>query len=122
MSYGKEPIGPAEIERLQREWDERARKTQAAAAQALERLCQLAETRDSGQAKRVANFLASTYDGQAFPYDLFELRMVDVEIGDDMLTCLDCLRWGKLDLFKLLPDGERRIQAICEAWNLQWPD
>lgn len=122
MSYGNGPIGPSEIDRLQREWDDRARKVQVEAAHAYARLLKLAETGDSGQARRVANFLASTYNGQAFPYDPFELRTVDVAIGDDMLVCLDCLRWGKLDLFKLLPDGERRIQAMCEAWGFRWPD
>ena len=37
----------------------------------------------------------------------------------DMLSCLDALRWGKSDLYKLLPDGERRIQARCQVWRLE---
>jgi hypothetical protein len=110
-----------EIERQQREWDERARVAQAAAAQAFGRLLDLAERRDSGQIRRVAQFLASTYNGEAFPFDLFELRAVDVAISDDMLTCLDALRWGKADLYKLVPDGDRRVRAVIDAWGLQWP-
>lgn len=77
--------------------------------------------RDSGQIRRVAQFIASTYDGQTFPYDLFELRALDVEISDDMLLCLDALRWGKADLYKLVPDGERRVQEICANWGFTWP-
>jgi hypothetical protein len=57
----------------------------------------LAEERDSGQIVRVARFLAATYNGQAFPLDVFERRAVDVAIGDDMLQCLDALRWAGRD-------------------------
>lgn len=112
----------AEIERHEREWAERAQKAQAAAAQAYERLLSLAERSDSGQGRRVAYFVAATFDGQAFPLDLFELRAVDVAIGDDMLICLDALRWGKADLYKLVPDGHDRILRMCEAWNIKWPE
>ena len=103
-------------------WKQRAQEAQAAAAQAYARLLVLAETRDSGQIRRVAQFIASTYDGATFPFDLFELRTVDVAIADDMLVCLDALRWGKADLFKLVPDGERRVRAVCAAWGFNWPE
>jgi hypothetical protein len=111
----------SDIDRQDREWAERALKAQAAASQAYERLLYLAEKSDSGQARRIAYFVASTFDGQAFPLDLFELRAVDVAIGDDMLTCLDALRWGKADLYKLVPDGHARILRMCEAWGIKWP-
>ena len=112
---------PEELDDLQ-EWARRAGLAQAAAAQAYARLLNLAETRDSGQIRRVAQFIASTYDGATFPFDLFELRTLDIAISDDMLVCLDALRWGKADLFKLAPDGERRVKAICAAWGIVWPD
>ena len=105
----------------ERERNERARATQAAAAHAFERLLTLAEQRDSGQIRHVVRFLASSYNGEAFPFDLFELRAVDIEISDDMLVCLDALRWAKADLFKLVPDGEKRVQRAIEAWGLPWP-
>lgn len=92
------------------------------AAHAYARLLHLAETRDSGQVRRIARFLASTYDGATFPLDPFELRGVDIAISDDMLACLDALRWGKADLFKLVPDGERRVLAVCAAWGFHWPE
>lgn len=102
----------------QREWDERARNAQAAAAQAYGRLLRRAETSDSGQAGTIARFLASTYSSRVFMFDLFDLRTVDVEISDDMLTCLDALRWGRADLYKLVPDGDRRIERLCADWGL----
>ena len=97
--------------------DEATRK----GAQAFARLLRLAETRDSGQLPRIARFLAATYNGQAFPFDLFELRAVDVTISDDMLCCLDALRWGRADLHTLIPDGDARLRAVIERWGLRWP-
>jgi hypothetical protein len=102
--------------------EQRAQAAQAKAAQAFARLLHLAETRDSGQIRRVALVLAALYNGQAFPLDLYELRAVDVEIGDDMLSCIDALRWARADLHTLVPDGDRRVQAVIAAWGLKWPE
>ncbi|MCK7494817.1 MAG: hypothetical protein MZW92_29670 [Comamonadaceae bacterium] len=77
--------------------------------------------RDSGQIPRVARFLAATYNGQAFQLDLFELRAVDIAISDDMLCCLDALRWGRADLHTLIPDGDARVRAVIERWGMRWP-
>ena len=97
----------------------RALAAQAKAAHAYARLLHLAETKESGQIKCVARFVASTYNGDAFPFDLFLLRTVDVEIGDDMLDCLDALRWGKADLYKLVPQGDSRVQRVIESWGIE---
>jgi hypothetical protein len=93
-----------------------------AGARAYGRLLKLAEERDSGQIPRVARFLAATYNGQAFPLDLFELRAVDIAISNDMLCCLDALRWGRADLHMLIPDGDARVLAVIDRWGLRWPD
>ena len=88
---------------------------------AYQRLLQLAETRDSGQVHRIALFIAASYNGEAFPFDLFELRAVDEAISDDMMLCIDALRWGQADLYRLVPDGDRRVKAVIEKWGLKWP-
>ena len=90
--------------------------------QAFARLLKLAETRDSGQIPRIARFLAATYNGQAFQLDLFELRAVDIAISNDMLCCLDALRWGRADLHTLIPDGDDRVRAVIARWGLRWPE
>ena len=92
------------------------------AAQAFARLLRLAEERDSGQTPRIARFVAATYDGEAFALDLFDLRAVDVAISDDMLCCLDALRWARADLYTLVPDGDARVRAVIDRWGLRWPD
>jgi hypothetical protein len=119
MAYGDGPRGFEEIDRLTREWEARAVRAQAAAAHAYSRLLSFAEDKESGQARTVAAFLAATYNGASYPMDPSDLRAVDVDISDDMLCCLDALRWGKADLFKLVPDGDRRIAAMCKAWGLE---
>lgn len=91
-------------------------------AQAFARLLQLAEEGESGQIPRIARFLAATYNGRAFKFDLFELRAVDVAISNDMLCCLDALRWGRADLCALIPDGDARMRAVIQRWGLRWPD
>jgi hypothetical protein len=92
-----------------------------AGAQAFARLLKLAETRDSGQISRIVRFLAACYNGDAFQFDVFELRAVDTAISDDMLICLDALRWGRADLHTLVPDGDARVRAVIVRWGLRWP-
>ena len=47
------------------------------------------------------------------------MRSLDVAIGDDILLCMDALRWAKEDLFNLVPDGKSRIQAMIEIWKIK---
>jgi hypothetical protein len=104
------------------EYEARSLQATQAGAPAYGSLLRLAEERDSGQIPRVARFLAATYNGQAFPLDLFELRAVDIAISNDMLCCLDALRWGRADLHTLIPDGDARVLAVIDRWGLRWPD
>jgi hypothetical protein len=109
-----------EIEAALDEFQTRSRAATAAGAQAFARLLSLAEERESGQIGRVARFLAATYDGRMFALDVFDLRAVDVAISDDMLQCLDALRWGCADLHTLVPDGDLRMRAVIARWKLHW--
>ena len=100
----------------------RSSEATAKGGEAFARLLTLAEMRNSGQIPRIAKFIASTYNGDAFPFDLFELRALDIEISDDMLLCIDALRWGRVDLYSLIPDGDKRVKAVIELWGLKWPE
>lgn len=111
-----------DIEAALDEFQSRSGAATAAGAQAYARLLCLAEERNSGQIVRVVRFLAATYHGQAFPFDPVELRAVDVAISDDMLCCLDALRWGRADLHTLVSDGDARMRGVIERWGLRWPD
>jgi hypothetical protein len=106
---------------FQDNFDSRSRVATDVAAVAFARLLDPCERRNSGQIVRIARFLAATYNGQAFPLDPFEMRAVDIEISDDMMNCLDALRWGRADLHTLVPDGDLRVRQVIEQWGLQWP-
>ena len=103
-------------------FEPRSRDATATGTQAFARLLQLAEQRNSGQIVRVVQFIAATSNGQAFTFDLFDLRALDIEISDDMLRCLDALRWARADLYALVPDGDARVRSVIDRWGLQWPD
>lgn len=114
-------MNPDAIEAEIVQFDARSRLATQAGAQAYARLLKLAEERNSGQIPRIARFLAATYNGRAFGLDPFELRAVDVAISDDMLCCLDALRWARADLYTLVPDGDARVRAVIDRWGLCWP-
>ena len=101
-------------------YDARSRQATQAGAQAFTRLLKLAEEEDFGQIGRIARFLAATYNGKDFPLDLYEMRAVDIAISDDMLACVDALRWGRADLHTLVPDGDARLRVVIDRWGLRW--
>ena len=45
----------------------------------------------------------------------------DDDISDDLLICIDALRWGKPDLCKLIPDGDKRFRGMLALWGIEWP-
>jgi uncharacterized membrane protein len=102
-------------------YEARSRDATALGAAAYARLLALTEHYDSGQIARVVRFIAATYNAQAFSFDLFDLRTLDVAISDDMLLCLDALRWGVADLYKLVPDGDARVRSLIDRWQLRSP-
>lgn len=92
-------IGPLDddFRRQQAEWADRARAATAAGTTAFNRLLELCEspiTGGTGQASTVARLLAGLYNGEDFPIDPYALRSLDVAISDDVLACLDALRWA----------------------------
>ena len=103
----------------EREWEARALQVQAQAAQAYLRLVDLAERSDTGQAGRVARFLASTYQNGA--RTLLTCSTCACWTSTAFRRCADvhrCTALGQADLYKLLPDGERRIAAVITLRGL----
>ena len=114
--------GPVDIDDDMQRIVLRKRESTEKGRHAFERLLQLAETRDSGQIRCIALFVAATYNGEAFPFDLFQLRAVDEAISDDILLCIDALRWAQSDLHSLVLNGDRRVRAVINQWGLKWPE
>jgi hypothetical protein len=102
---------------IQRE-HEKTVEIQAKAAHGFSRLLRIAETEDTGQAQKIAKFLAATFNGRSFPLDLFEIRNLDFAIGDDMILCIDAHMRASADLCKLVPNGYARVKGVIEKWHL----
>lgn len=104
-------------EREMKERDARADKATEKGAAALDRLLSLAETRDSGQIPRIASFIGACWNGRRH-FDLFDLRMLDVKISDDMIAVIDALRWRRKDIDNMFPDANMRIVRVLERWGM----
>jgi hypothetical protein len=89
--------------------------------QALRRLLELAERSDTGQARTCARFVASAYNGEAFPFDPYLLRTVDQAIGDDMLSVLAFIREGTRDPHTMIENSDHRIEKMIDDWGMKWP-
>ena len=50
--------------------------------------------------------------------------MGQLEIGadNDMLHCLDALRWARADLDTLVPNGDACVRSVIEQWGFRWPE
>lgn len=98
------------------EWARRSNKATVAAAEAFDRLVRFAEASDTGQARWAARFVAAVIGAR--PYDMYDLVALDVAISDDMLLCLDAVRWKRVALADLVPNGRERCIALCKARGL----
>jgi hypothetical protein len=121
----RDPVKEAEAQKKwMREMKEdavRAKKATEKGALALDRLLTLTETRDSGQIPRIASFIGACWNGHRH-FDLFDLRMVDLKISDDMIAVIDALRWKRKDINHMFPDANIRIVNVLERWGMYGED
>jgi hypothetical protein len=101
-------------------WAERAYAATDTATQALTRLLEFAETRRSDQSQVIAQFFGALWirDGEPRAFDFYNLRLLDVQISDDMLAIIDFVRWGRCSIGDLIIDGHIRIETMLEAWGM----
>lgn len=97
-------------------WEARARQSLADGEQAFERLLSVAEKKaDTGQAGVIVSFIASVLGLSKF--DLYDLRRLDVDSADDVMACIDTIRWRKAHLADLVLDGWTRARTISADWG-----
>lgn len=94
---------------------ERATASTAQAAQAFGRLISFAESDDTGQTRVVAAFLATVVGRHHF--DIYDLRRLDAVIGDDILACIDAIRWARFALTDLVPASLERCEQVCRDFG-----
>ena len=77
-----------------------------------------AETRNSGQIQRIAQFLAGVW-GVDKGLKLECLLSLDQSIGDDMLAVLNAIRTNVLSIRDMSVDGSERVPDALRLWGYQ---
>ena len=72
----------------------------------------------TGQARRLVKFLAGVYNGEDYPFDLAELRALDIELANACLDYLNYDRLGKREVHKHLQNGDRDLHRWLERYDL----
>ena len=80
---------------------------------ALQRITKAIETNSgTGQSRRLVRFLAGVYNGSDFPFDLTDLRVLDIELANACIDYLNYDRLAKAEVHTHLPGGGKQMQAI----------
>ena len=82
---------------------------------ALLRLVDVANT-NTGQGRIVGTFLLGLYDGQGFPFDLTDLRGLDLALFRDCLDVLELDYQPELEVHMRVPDGQAIWGRLVQQW------
>lgn len=89
------------------------------ASSALEKIVDHIERQDgTGVTRRLVRFAAGLYNGDDYPFDLTELRGLDVELQN---ACLDYLNYDRLAIDEVhahLPGGAKQLQRWLERCRI----
>ena len=86
-----------------------------AGTQALNRLVPIA-LRDSGQSRVLGRFLLGLYNGEEFPFDLTDLRSLDLILLQDCLHVLVMDYRPELEVHERIQNGSSIWQQLIEKW------
>jgi len=104
------------------QYRQRAQQAAARGAQSLNRLLLVAEGKEDtinlqvsdSNAAVVASFLSDIAGN--FCFQFVDLRCLEDGLDDDIMNCIDAIRWGRQDLFESVPNGVQRTLAVCRDW------
>lgn len=85
---------------------------------ALQRLLDVAH-RGTGQSRVVARFLMSLYNGDRFPFDLTDFRVLDADLFADCQVVLLMDRRPQREVHKYFNDGGRIWEAMARTWGFK---
>lgn len=86
-----------------------------AGEQALNRLVSVA-LRPSGQGRVLGRFLLGLYNGEDFPFDLTDLRCLDLVLFEDCLKVLMLDYSPELEVHERIQNGNAIWQQLMEMW------
>lgn len=99
-------------------WRESLPKIRLEGAAALGRLMPLAE-RDTGQSSVVARFLLNLYNGSRFPFDMTDLRRLDLSIFEDCMAVLQMDYSPEWEVHRYFEDGGNRFEKLARDWGFK---
>lgn len=70
------------------------------------------------QCEVVARFLAGLYNGQDFPFDLSDLRVLDADVFEHCMAVLRVAQRADVEIHEYIPDGSNVFCTILRDWNL----
>ncbi len=87
--------------------------------EALQRLYEAAISH-AGQGEVIARFLLSLYNGQRFPLDPSDLRILDNALFEDCMTLLRMdARVTAREVHTYFSDGGKKFEALANDWGVQ---
>nr|WP_315466156.1 hypothetical protein [uncultured Rhodoferax sp.] len=103
-----------------RAYEEAAEKALSDGVPALRRLVSLCESSDTGQARAVARLLAGLYNAHAFPFQMNQLRALDLGIHTDCIAAisLDSIA-PQQEVHEYFENGNRRFQCIFKKFGIE---
>jgi hypothetical protein len=72
----------------------------------------------SGQCKIIARFLVGLYNGDRFPFDLTDFRVIDSALFDDCLAVLKMDAAPRREVHAFFPDGGHQFEKLAEDWGI----
>jgi hypothetical protein len=73
----------------------------------------------TGQAGRLVRFLAGVYNGYAYPFDLTDLRALDVGLANACLDYLNYDRLGRREIHHHMSGGERDLHRWIQEYGIE---
>jgi hypothetical protein len=73
----------------------------------------------TGQSRRLVRFLAGVYNGSDFPFDLTDLRAMDINLASACIDYLNYDRLAKAEVHTHLPGGGKQMQSILHDAGVQ---
>lgn len=84
--------------------------------QALIRLVRVAQS-DTGQSARIGRFLLGLYNGPRYPFDLTNLRAIDIDLWDDCMAVLAMDQAPEREVHKLIDNGAAIFAEFERRWG-----
>lgn len=96
----------------------RRKEARANGEPALKRLFAVARS-DTGQSRVCAHFLLGCYNGSRFPFDLTDLRGLDIELFEDCIAVLRMDKSPQQEVHHYFENGGQLFEQMVKDWGVE---